>query len=50
MIVTEHWWDERHNPLRNHVWATHLSGSKERIMAWFQARAQSLEKSQVVVE
>jgi hypothetical protein len=48
MVVTEHWWDERHNPLRNHVWATHLLGSKERIMAWFEAQAQSIEKSHTV--
>jgi len=46
MVVTEHWWDERHNPLRTHVWATHLSGSKERIVAWFEVQARSLEKGQ----
>ena len=50
MVVSEHWWDERHNPLRNHIWATHLFGSKERIIAWFEAQAQSIEKSHAVAE
>lgn len=45
MVVTEHWWDEHHHPLRNHTWATHLSGSKERIAAWFEGQARSLESS-----
>ena len=48
MVVTEHWWDERHNPLRTHLWATHLSGSKERIVEWFETQARSLEKSRAM--
>ncbi len=46
MVVTEHWWDDRHNPLRTHVWATYLFGSKERIAEWFATQARSIEKSQ----
>jgi len=45
MVVTEHWWDERHKPLRSHVWATHLSGSKDRIMEWFESQARLLERT-----
>ncbi len=48
MVVTEHWWDERRKPLRTNIWATHLSGSKERIVAWFQTQARSIEKSQAM--
>jgi len=45
MVVTKQWWGERHNPLRTHIWATHLLGSKECITAWFEAQAWSIEKS-----
>ena len=41
-------WDQRHNPLRNHVWATHLLAPRN-IMAWFEAQAQSIEKSHMVL-
>jgi hypothetical protein len=45
MVVTEHWWDERHNPLRNHLWATHLSGSRESIANWFDDQARTFDRS-----
>ncbi len=43
MVVSEHWWDERHNPPRTHVWATHLFGSKVRIAERFETQARSIE-------
>jgi hypothetical protein len=46
MVVAEHWWDERHKPLRNHLWATPLSGSHPRIAEWIEAQARALATAQ----
>lgn len=43
MVVAEHWWDERRNPLRNHVWATYLSGSRQHIVEWIERQAAELD-------
>ena len=43
MVVAEHWWDERHNALRNHLWATHVSGSRPHAAEWIAAQAEAFE-------
>jgi len=45
MVVAEHWWDERHKPLRNNLWATHLSGSRICIAEWIDQQARALDRS-----
>ena len=43
MIVSEHWWDEHHKPLRNNLWAMHLSGSRFRVEEWMTVQAKALQ-------
>jgi hypothetical protein len=43
MIVYEHWWDGRHKPLRDNLWATQLTGSRAGVEEWVMGRAKSLE-------
>ena len=50
MVVSEHWWDEGRKPLRTHIWATHLSGSKQRIVDWFENQARLIEKGQATTD
>lgn len=45
MVVAEHWWDEQHKPLRNHLWATQISGSRQRIAEWIENQARALDKA-----
>jgi hypothetical protein len=49
MVVVEHWWDERHKPLRNHLWASHVSGSREGAVKWIECRAAALERDRRTV-
>lgn len=44
MVIVEHWWDERHKPLRNQIWATHLSGSKFRIAEWIAQQGKAFSR------
>jgi len=44
MVIVEHWWDERHKPLRNNLWASHIRGSRERIAQWIDDHAGALER------
>lgn len=46
MVVSEHWWDERHKLLRNNLWATHLSGSRSSVGEWFDRQAREYDRSQ----
>lgn len=43
MVVAEHWWDGRRNPVRNQLWSTLVSGSRNEAAAWIMAQAKSLE-------
>lgn len=43
MVVAEHWWDEHRKALRSHLWATQLSGSRQRIVEWIACQASALE-------
>jgi hypothetical protein len=45
MVIAEHWWDERHKPLRDNLWATHVAGSRDSVAAWFDKEAKSLDRS-----
>lgn len=45
MVVAEHWWDERHKPVRDALWATHLAGSRLLIADWIERQAAKLENS-----
>jgi hypothetical protein len=45
MVVAEHWWDERHKPLRNNLWATLLSGSRTRATEWIDQQSRSLDRN-----
>ena len=45
MVVAEHWWDGQHKPLRNNLWATHVSGSRQRIAEWIDSQARTLDTS-----
>jgi hypothetical protein len=45
MVVQEHWWDGQHKPLRNSLWATHISGSRERIVEWIDREARLFDPS-----
>ncbi|HTZ80173.1 MAG TPA: hypothetical protein VMC10_19845 [Stellaceae bacterium] len=40
MVVTEHWWDARHEPLRSATWVKALQGSAPAIAAWFRDQEQ----------
>ncbi|PPQ33608.1 hypothetical protein [Rhodopila globiformis] len=44
MVVAEHWWDQDHKPLRNNLWATHLSGSKMQVAAWIDRQAKAADQ------
>jgi hypothetical protein len=44
IVAAEDWWDSRHAVIRNQLWASHLSGSRERILAWFSDRAAALDR------
>lgn len=45
MVVSEHWWDERHVPLRNHLWATHLAGSRARVEEWIMRESRRFDRT-----
>lgn len=45
MVAAEHWWDEHHKPLRNHLWATHVSGSRQRIAEWIDHQGRIFDRS-----
>ena len=47
MVVIEHWWDEKRNPLRNQVWATHVAGSRFRIAEWITQQSKTLDRSKM---
>ena len=44
MVVVEHWWDVTHKPLRNHVWASHVSGSRLGALEWMERCERTLEQ------
>jgi len=35
LVVTEHWWDAKHDPLQSHMRLHSLAGSKRAIIEWF---------------
>jgi hypothetical protein len=43
MVVSEHWWDEQRHPVRNHLWAAHISGSRQHAADWIAAQAKAFE-------
>ncbi|HVV92533.1 MAG TPA: hypothetical protein VHD15_03835 [Hyphomicrobiales bacterium] len=43
MVVSEHWWDEKHQPLRKQLWTTHVSGSRARILEWIRQEGRAIE-------
>lgn len=43
MVVTEHWWDDRRNPIRNQLWSTLVSGSRLQAADWIMTQARSIE-------
>ena len=45
MVVAEHWWDARRSPIRNQLWSTLVSGSRDAAAAWIVAQAKSLENA-----
>jgi hypothetical protein len=46
MVVAEHWWDERRKPLRsNHIWATHLSGSRLQVADWIAQQGKAFART-----
>jgi hypothetical protein len=44
IVATEHWWDSRRAVIRDQLWASHLTGSRERALAWFIDTAASLDR------
>lgn len=44
MVAIENWWDERHKLLRNHLWATHVCGSRLCIAEWIDRQARALDR------
>ena len=35
VVATEHWWDSSRELIRDQLWASHVSGSRDDAMAWF---------------
>ncbi|MGA3399935.1 MAG: hypothetical protein ABSC95_12010 [Acetobacteraceae bacterium] len=44
MVTAEHWWDRSRTVIRSQLWASHLSGSRERALAWFFDTAATLDR------
>ena len=44
VVTAEHWWDSGRELIRDQLWASHVSGNRDRVMAWFQEQAATYER------